>query len=346
MVAVRKSDAERFVDAPPAQYFLFLAHGSDAGLVRERASRIIARRVDDRHDPFQFVEMSGDAIAADPLRLLDEANTVPLLGGRRALLVESGAKAIAPAIERLLAAPPPQDCSVIVTAGALRKDAPLRKLVEGARTGAAIECSPDAESDVIALIDAVLKEARLAITPEARALLASALGEDRMMSRRELQKLMLYVHGRARIEAVDVSAVVAHAASTPVDALTLSVFAGRAEALGADFDDALAHGADPTLLIMNALRYAQALHRGRTAGGGAMAVKRAGFFGAPDSAIEAHLKLWPPARLGGLIEFLRAAQTRARANADAARLEAAQALARIAREAARDTKNAQTTPWA
>jgi len=189
MAAVKKSEAEGFVDSPPRQYFLFLLHGSDAGLVRERAFRIVARRVDDRHDPFQFVEMSGDAIAADPLALLDEANTAPLLGGRRAVLVESGAKSIAPAIERLLAAPP-SDCSVIVTAGLLRRDAPLRKLIEGAKAGAGVECSPDGEGDVTALIDATIKEAGLAAAPEARALLRAALGEDRMMRRSELYKLV------------------------------------------------------------------------------------------------------------------------------------------------------------
>jgi DNA polymerase III subunit delta len=334
MASVRNNDAERFVDAPPPQYFLFLVHGSDAGLVRERASRLVARRVDDRHDPFQFVELSGDAIAADPLRLLDEANTAPLLGGRRALLVDAGAKTIVPAIERLLDAPP-QDCSVIVTAGALRKDAPLRKLVEGAEAGASIECSPDAEAHLNALIDSALREARLSISPEARGLLTNALGEDRMMSRAELLKLTLYMHGRTRVEAADVAAIVAHAASAPGDALTLSAFSGGGEALGADFDDALAHGADPTLIVMNALRYAQGLHRGRAAGG-VMGVKRAGFFGAPDSVIGAHLKLWPLEALGALVEFLRAAQTRARANVGAARLEAANALAHIAGEARRN----------
>jgi len=156
-----------------------------------------------------------------------------------------------------------------------------------------------------------------------------------MMSRSELQKLTLFMHGRARVEAGDVAAIVAHAATAPSDALTLAVFSGRADALGADFDDALAHGADPTLLIMNALRYAQGLHRGRAAGG-VLGVKRAGFFGAPDAAIEAHLKLWSPARLGALVEFLRAAQTRARANASIARLEAAHALAHIAQLAGRE----------
>jgi len=333
MVAVKKSDAEQFVEAPPSQYFLFLLYGADAGLVRERAFRLLSRRIDDRHDPFQFVEMSGDAIAADPLSLLDEANTAPLLGGRRALLIESGAKALAPALEKLLAAPP-MDCSVIVTAGALRKDAPLRKLVEGAKAGAAIECAPDAEVDVAALIDATLKAAGLTAGPAALALLAAALGEDRMMSRSELAKLVLYMHGRQRIEAEDVAAIVAHAAVAPGDALTLAAFSGRLEALGADLDDAFAHGSDPTQLIAAALRYAQALHRGR-ATGGVMGVKRAGFFGVPDQVIDAHLRAWPSARLGALIENLRAAQTRARAHAGGARLEAARALMQVARAAGR-----------
>ncbi len=333
MVAVRKGDAERFVEAPPEQVFLFLVHGADAGLVRERALRLVERRVDDRHDPFQFVEMSGDAIAADPLALLDEANTIPLFGGRRALLVETGAKAVVPAIEKLLAAPP-KDCSVILTAGALRKDAPLRKLVEGAKNGAGIECSPDSDADVNALIDKTLRDAGLSVAPEARALLQAALGEDRLMSWSELQKLVLYMHGRARVELADVAEIVAHASNIAGDAVVLQAFGGRMHAAGLDFDESLAQGGDPTLLISNALRYALSLHRGRT-GGGVMAVKRGGFFSVPDALIEAHLKLWPAPRLKSMIETLRSAQSRARAHADMARVEAARALMNIAAGAGR-----------
>jgi DNA polymerase-3 subunit delta len=333
MVAVKKSDAERFVDAPPDSVFLFLVHGSDAGLVRERALRIVKARVADRHDPFQFVEMTGDAVAGDPLALLDEAHTAALFGGRRALLVESGAKSIAPAIEKLIAAPP-RECSVVVTAGALRKDAPLRKLIEGAKLGAGIECAPDSDADINALIDKTLKEAGLTATPEARALLQAALGEDRLMSRSELQKLILYMRGRDKVDAEDVAAIVAHAANIATEGVVLDAFSGRDGAIGAEFDDALAHGGDATLLISSALRYALALHRGRS-GGGVLTVKRAGFFSIPDPTIDAHLKRWPAARLATLIESLRAAQTRARAHADVSRLEAARALAHIARAGGR-----------
>lgn len=88
MVAIRTREAERFLSAIPEDIFLFLIYGPDAGMVR-RALSIINKRIDDRRDPFQFVQISGEAIAADPLLLLDEANTTPLFGGRRAILIET-----------------------------------------------------------------------------------------------------------------------------------------------------------------------------------------------------------------------------------------------------------------
>jgi DNA polymerase-3 subunit delta len=51
--------------------------------------------------------------------------------------------------------------------------------------------------------------------------------------------------------------------------------------------------------------------------------------------LESHLKNWPAAKVEGLIDMLRAAQQRARANANVAEMEAGRALIRVAREAVR-----------
>lgn len=341
MVAIKNREAERFIGAPPAPIFLFLAHGADAGLVRERALRLVEKRVDDRRDPFQCVEMSGDAIAADPLSLLDEANTVPLFGGRRAILVDVGAKSLVPAVEQLLAAPP-EDCSVVLAAGALKRDAPLRKLVEAAARGAAIECYPDAEQDLRALIDSSLREAGVAISEEARGLLLSALGEDRLMSRSELGKLLLYAHGRRKIETKDVEDVVAHASNIAADRVVLDAFSGEASAAGAGMDHIVASGGDGSQILGGALRYALALHRARLAvdrerrpDAGVAALMRSGWrFG--DRAIwERHLKSWSASKIEGLLDGLREAHLRARANSQVAEMEAGRALIRIAAAAER-----------
>lgn len=339
MVAVKSGAAEKFVSAPPDGVFLFLVFGSDAGMVRERALTIVSKRVDDRRDPFQFVEMSGDAVSADPLALLDEANTTPLFGGRRAILVETGAKSVIPAVTSLISAPPAA-CTVVLTAGALKRDAPLRKLVEGAKQGAGIECQPDTEHDLHALIDRTLREAGLVAGPEARGLLLAALGEDRLMSRGELTKLALYMHGREHVEAADVEAIVAHASGVASDRVVTAAFGGE---VGATLESYFAQGGDPGAILFGAMRYAVALHRARLAmereGGrtdaGVTALMRAGFGFMHRALLEEHLKRWTSARLGALVEPLRVAQTRARANAGVALMEAENALWEVAKAARR-----------
>lgn len=338
MGVVKSGDAEKYVAAPPEGIFLFLVYGPDAGMVRERALTLISKRIDDRHDPFQFVEMSGDEIATDPLTLLDEANTRPLFGGRRALLVETGSRSILTALTALVAAPP-DDCTIVLCAGALRKDSPLRKLVEGAKRAAAIECEADNDQSLNALIDRSLSEAGLVASPEARALLVEALGEDRLMSRAELAKLALYMHGREHVSAEDVEAIVAHAARVVSDRVVAAAFAGEA---AATMEAYFTQGGDAMTLLVGALRYVIALHRARLAmereGGrldpGMTTMLRAGFgFVMHRALIEAQLRAWTSARAGALIDPLREAQTRARAHAASARMEAERSLWRVAKAA-------------
>jgi DNA polymerase-3 subunit delta len=310
--------------------------------VRARALTLIEKRVDDRRDPFQCVEMSGDAVAADPLSLLDEANTIPLFGGRRAILVEAGTKSIVAPLEQLLAAPP-QDCAVVVTAGVLKRDAPLRKLIEPAKLGAALECQPDADQDLDSLIDESLRAAGLSIAPEARMLLHAALGEDRRMSRAELAKLALYKQGETRIEARDIEDIVAHASTIAADRLVLDAFSGELGVAGEELDRALAGGADPGQVVGGALRYAMALHRARLTadreGGradvGITILMRNGFGVFPRPALERHLKSWTAAKIAAVIGPLREAQRRARVDASVAGIEAGRVLMAIAARAGR-----------
>jgi DNA polymerase-3 subunit delta len=342
MVAIKSRESERFIAQSPNNVFLFLIYGPDGGMVRERALRVIDKRVDDRNDPFQYVELSNDLVATDPLSLLDEANTVPLFGGRRAILIEAGAKSIIPAITSLIAAPP-DSCTIIITAGVLKKDSPLRKLIEGADLGASIECQADTQQDLHALIDRNLLEAGLVATAEARELLLNALGEDRLMSRSELNKLTLYMHGHQHVDAADVEAIVAHASNIASDRIIASAFSGNAgEAVDAYFEQ----GGDAGALLFGALRYGLALHRARVAieresgrlDPGLTMMMRAGFGFMHRGLLEEQLKAWSSTRLGELLDPLREAQTSVRAHAARARMEAERALWRIAQTARRQSR--------
>ena len=102
--------------------------------------------VDDPNDPFALARLEGEDLAAEPSRLVEEAQTIPLFGGRRAVWVKAGSRNIAPAVEALLAAPD-SECRVVIEAGDLRRNAPLRALCERAKNAAALPCYADNERD-------------------------------------------------------------------------------------------------------------------------------------------------------------------------------------------------------
>ena len=93
--------------------------------MRERSEALIRSAVDDPKDPFQLARLEGDELVGEPTRLVEEANTIPLFGGRRAVWVQGGSRNFAPAVEALIAAAAP-DCRVVIEAGDLKRNAPLR----------------------------------------------------------------------------------------------------------------------------------------------------------------------------------------------------------------------------
>jgi DNA polymerase-3 subunit delta len=87
MTALKTAEIDRFLARPDPARPIVLVYGPDAGLVRERVDALVKASVDDVSDPFAFVRIEGDDLSANPARLVEEAHTVPLFGGRRAVLV-------------------------------------------------------------------------------------------------------------------------------------------------------------------------------------------------------------------------------------------------------------------
>ena len=333
MVAVRSADADRFINHPPAGVFLYLIFGSDPGLVAERLRTVLVRAVDDPKDAFQLVRMSGDEVASDPLKLADEANAVPMFGGgRKAIGIEATGKALLPAIERLLRAPP-RDCVVAVEAGALKRDHQLRKLCESERCAAAIECFPDGPREVAQLIDSELAASGLSIEPDAKELLLTLLGEDRLTTRSELDKLATYAHGEGRVSVAHVEAVVADASALVLDHAIDGAFAGAFPAIEATTERAFGENGDVNQLLGAALRHATALHKARVAmdaGGGEQRGGADGFYGSRRAAAEQQLRLWDASRLGKAVIVLGDAVGRARREPRLAQAIAVRALWTVA----------------
>ena len=264
MVAIKPADVDRFVARPDPTRPITLVFGPDAGLVRERVDALVRAAVDDPSDPFQLARLDGDDLAGEPTRLIEEANTIPLFGGRRAVWVKAGGRNFVAAVEALIASPAP-DCRVVIEAGDLKRNAPLRAICERAKTAAALPCYADSEKNLVRLIDDEMREAGLSISPPARAALVPLLGGDRIASRQELRKLALYARGKPRVELDDIVAVVADASALALDGLIDAAFAGRTRELEVQFGKARVAGTTPGAIIGTALRQVAQLHKARLA---------------------------------------------------------------------------------
>jgi DNA polymerase-3 subunit delta len=323
MVALKAQDVDGFLARPDPARPIVLIFGADAGLVRERAEALIKKSVDDVRDPFALVRLDGDALAGDPSRLVEEAHTIPLFGGRRAVWLKAGGRSVAPAVEALIAAPS-SECRVVIEAGDLKRSDKLRAACERAKSAVAIACYPDGERDLARLVDEEMRAAGLTLAPDARAVLIPLLGGDRRASRNEIRKLTLYAAGKEKVTLDDVVAVVADASALALDGTVDAAFAGRTGEVETQFTKARIAGTGPGSIISAALRQVALLHKTR------LEVEAGG---SPDDAInrmippvhfrrrplvQAALVGWTSQRLGRVMAQLADAALEARRQASLA----------------------------
>jgi DNA polymerase III subunit delta len=340
MVALRGKEIDAFLARPDPGRPIILLYGPDAGLVRERADALLASAVDDPNDPFSLVRLDGDELSAEPSRLVEEALTIPLFGGRRAIRVRAGSRSFASGVETL-AEVALKDCRVVIEAGELRPESPLRKACERARTAVAIACYPDTERELSKLIDDELRASSLRIGTEARAVLMALLGGDRQASRNELRKLMLYAHGKGEVTLDDVMAVVADASELKIDPIVDAAFAGNPAIVETEFAKAMVAGTYPGVIISAAQRQAAWLHKSALAvaeGTPVSAVLEGGFprlHFSRKGNVEAALRGLSVSRLTLIMDQLATAALEARKQASLSAVIAQRALMSIAANARR-----------
>ncbi len=344
-MAQRKShEVDRWIAQSGTTERIILVYGPDRGLVSERARRIASKSGLSLDDPFAVIRLDAGEIEQDPGRLVDEARTVAMFGGERLIWVTgAGAQKSLVAAVRELVERPPDDATVLIEGGDLKKSAGgLRAIVEAAGSAMALPCYADNARDIDQLVNDELSKAGLSITPEARQLLNMCLGGDRLASRGEIEKLLLYAQGRERIGVEDVAASVGDASAISADDAVDAVLTGARGDFDAAFSGVLAGGAHPFVVLSAAMRQFAALQRlradmdasGRSANA-VVAGARPPIFFARKQTMEIALKAWPGEAIAGALDRLQATVLETRRRPDLAVAVSRQSLLALAVEAAR-----------
>lgn len=270
MVAVKHQDADRFLEKPPGAAALFLIFGTDAGLIQERARRLLRLPNAAGQELTRIASLAGDAVVGDPDLLFRELHSAGLFDPTPpAFLISAGLRNLLPILDAVDRSPP-DDTRIVVTAGALKKTAPLRKWFEDRRSAFAIECYPDQPRDIRHLIELACRQADKTIAPDAVEALMSKLGEDRLSTRLEIEKLLLYVGDQSEISIADVMNSAVDAEMLDATEMVFAVFSGDVTTVIAESRRQLLRDQDAAGVALAALRHALALHdalAARAAGG-------------------------------------------------------------------------------
>ncbi|MDX8446223.1 DNA polymerase III subunit delta [Mesorhizobium captivum] len=336
-------EVDSWLAKPDPAIGIVLLYGPDRGLVAERAKTFATKTGLPLDDPFSVVKLDGAEVDRDEGRLLDEARTVPMFSDRRLLWVRnaSGQKALADDI-KALTAEPARDAVILIEAGDLKKGTGLRAIVEAAGNAIALPCYADEARDLDTVIDDELRKAGMSMTLDARQALRRNLGGDRLASRGEIEKLVLYAHGKKEIDLDDVDAMSGDVSGASFDAAVDAMLDGKV----GDFDTAFTRhcqsGGHPFLVLSSAMRQLQAIQvmRGQMETGGRNAASvvagaRPPVFFSRRKLVEKTLERWNVEALGRALNRLQTAVLQTRKRPDLSEALARQALLGIAVESAR-----------
>ncbi len=337
---------EGFLRRPDPEIHAVLLYGPDAGLARERADTLARGVCPDLRDPFRVADLLGAALAGDPARLADEAAQIGLMGGRRVIRVREAGDALAPLFARFLAdtvgatgGPAGGDSLVLAEAGDLPGRSALRRVFDDSPVAAAIGCYPDSARDLAAVIRDAFAARRIRASRDASDFLVEHLGEDRLLTRAELEKLMLYAGDGGSIELDEARAVIADSAALSLDDALLAAAEGDCAALDRALARVFQEGGSPVTIIRALLRHLQRLHllAARIAGGGTVeetirAARPPIFFKQQDS-YRRQLSRWSETRLRRALERVAEAEFRMKLTGLPAETICREAMFALAREA-------------
>lgn len=303
---------ESFLGNPGDEIAAILVYGPDQGLVRERVNKLVEVIAGAADDPFRVASVQESELSDDADRLAAERSAMAFGGGRRAIRIDGGDRLVG-AVERALEAS--GDGVIIIAGGELAARSKLRKLCEGAKNAAAVACYADDARATEQVVRQMMADAGLTIGRDALAYLTENLGNDRMVSRRELEKLVLYMAGSGpEVSMADVQACIGDNAGRGSDAVTRALAGGDVPSLLRGYASAMDLGENAIAMLRAAQRMFQRLHlaagdvaRGSRPEQAVENLRPPVFFKEKPLFINA-LRSWTPARLGSALEILTEAE--------------------------------------
>ena len=304
---------QSFLSAIPTPIRATLLHGSDIGLIGERARKIAAHFSDDLDDVFSVTRFDGETLSSDPAALGDAAEALAMTATYRLVLVRGRGTEMLESCKLALTRNL-ENAFIIVEATETNTRHALVKLFETTDHAAAIGCYPDESRDIGALLVEVLAKDNISISDDARAAAILRLGSDRAATRREIEKLALLAGPDGSLSFEDVSINLGDSGTLNISDIAMAAADGRVDALERAIDKAWSEQqASVTVLrgsqiyFRQLLQAARAMRNGNSAQQAVKSLRPPVHFRLQDS-LASQLRHWSPDALMDAVNRLQDAE--------------------------------------
>ena len=297
----------------PRELHAILVYGPDAGHVSEISQKIGKSHVEDLRDPFQVEELSINEIKEDPTLLPDAAMSLPMTGGNKLIIIRDCTDVLTSNFEEISRFEF-VEAKFLIIAGALSPRSKLRKLFEESKCFGALPCYTDQEDDLKSLVSTVMADAGISIRPDALQYLITNLGSDRLTTRSELHKLILYAGNNKEITLQTVIEVVGDGGPMVLEAIPSSIANGDIKSFLLALDRHNLASQNPISILRTTISYFQRLRTARAvidqgfSAKDAISSLRPPIFWNKKLEFEKQLKSWSTKQLSDLLERLQEAE--------------------------------------
>ncbi|MCT4552839.1 MAG: DNA polymerase III subunit delta [Alphaproteobacteria bacterium] len=232
-----------------------LFYGEDRGLVSELFEKASKSVVDDLTDSFTVFDLTPEEIQRDKSLLFDNVQGMTLLGGRKLIRIKWAGNRLTDALKDAITAFNANDAFIVVSAAELETSSSLRKFFENAKKKdlLSIGCYLDDGTTAVGMKQFFQAEG-VKVSKDVLDYLKENLGQDKLSTMSELQKLVLYVGDKKEVTLDDARKCVGDSSALGIENITMAMTKFDAMEASVAFQRLLEEG-ENTVMILRSLQF-------------------------------------------------------------------------------------------
>ena len=236
-----------------AKFLGILIYGPNDGLVKEQIEKITDTYL--IKDEYEKISFNGKDLDHDPQMLNDITSTVSMFFKKKIVIGDNIKDKHLNIIEDIVLNPP-QDTVLIIRDGNLNKSSKIRNFFEKDNHSLSLACYEDDGRSMIKNIDEFSKKNDLELNRDIKNYLLQALSNDRLVSKRELEKIEIFYRGSKEKTNLDViKKLLNDSSSQNLNKMNENVMFGNTTKSSKIINKLLSEGTSPVSLIRSLSNY-------------------------------------------------------------------------------------------